>query len=131
MIWAAVTATERSPLVFEPCGVKINSVHIFLLFLNQSYNHGLQNISGFTMVSPTGFSTITWLQRNPNVDSEEHSISKDLWPAKSPRPQSLGVFYLVNFEDKSLSYPSHFSRVPQNKTAKGMGSNSTTDTCRL
>ncbi|KAF2361827.1 GPCR family 3 C-terminal protein [Trinorchestia longiramus] len=48
------------------------------------------------------------------------------------RPQSLGLFYLVHFEDKGLSYSSHFSRLPQSKTAKGMGSNSTrTDTaCR-
>ncbi|KAF2355775.1 hypothetical protein FHG87_013466 [Trinorchestia longiramus] len=52
---------------------------------------------------------------------------------KKPRPQFFALFYLIHFGDKGLSYyPSHVSRVPQSKTAKGMGSNSTrTDTCRL
>ncbi|KAF2346612.1 hypothetical protein FHG87_022632, partial [Trinorchestia longiramus] len=38
----------------------------------------------------------------------------------------------VHFEEKGLSYPSHFSRVSQSKTAKGIGGNCTrTDTCRV
>ncbi|KAF2366124.1 hypothetical protein FHG87_003119 [Trinorchestia longiramus] len=41
--------------------------------------------------------------------------------SKQPGPQSLELFYLVHFGDKGLSYPSHFSRVPQSKTAKEMG----------
>ncbi|KAF2354045.1 hypothetical protein FHG87_015200 [Trinorchestia longiramus] len=95
---------------------------------------GYRTFSGFTMESPTGFSTITWLQRNPNLVSKEHSIfhKQRYIASKEPRPQSLGLFYLVYFGDKGLSYPSHFSQVPQSKTAKGMGNNSTrTDTCRL
>ncbi|KAF2355596.1 hypothetical protein FHG87_013646 [Trinorchestia longiramus] len=95
---------------------------------------GYKTFTRFTMESPKGFSTITWLQRNPNLDSEEHSIfhKQRCMASKEPRPQSLGLFYLIHFRDKGLSYPSQFSRVPQSKTAKGMGSNSTrTDTCRL
>ncbi|KAF2347562.1 hypothetical protein FHG87_021683 [Trinorchestia longiramus] len=95
---------------------------------------GCRTFSGFTMESPTGFSSITWLQRNPNLDSEEHSIlhKQRCMASMEPRPQSLGLFYLVHFGDKGLIYPSYFSLVPQSKTAKGMGSNSTgTDTCRL
>ncbi|KAF2367554.1 hypothetical protein FHG87_001690 [Trinorchestia longiramus] len=87
---------------------------------------GYRTFSGFTMESPTGFNTTTWLQRNPNLDSLEHSIfhKQRCMASKEPQPQSLGFFYLVHFGDKGLSYPSHFSRVPQIKTAKGMGSNS-------
>ncbi|KAF2344278.1 hypothetical protein FHG87_024966 [Trinorchestia longiramus] len=95
---------------------------------------GCKTFSGFTMESLTGFSTITWLQRNPNLNSEEHSIfhKQRCMASKEPRPQSLKLFYLVHFGDKDLSYPSHFSRVPQRKTARECGSNSTkTDTCRL
>ncbi|KAF2358944.1 hypothetical protein FHG87_010300 [Trinorchestia longiramus] len=95
---------------------------------------GYRTFSGFTKESPTRFSTITWLQRNPNLDAEEHSIfhKQRCMASKEPRPQSLGLFYLVHFGGKGLSYPSHFSRVPQSKTAMGMGSNSTrTDTCGL
>ncbi|KAF2357473.1 hypothetical protein FHG87_011771 [Trinorchestia longiramus] len=95
---------------------------------------GYRTFSGFTIESPTGFSNITWLQRNPNLDSEEHSIShkQRCMASREPRPQSLRLFYLVHFGDEGLSYPSHFSQVPRSKTAKGMGSNSTrTDTCRL
>ncbi|KAF2344438.1 hypothetical protein FHG87_024806 [Trinorchestia longiramus] len=93
---------------------------------------GYRTFSGFTMESPTGFSTITWLQRNLNLDSDEHSIIRKqrCMASEEPRPQSHGLFYLVHFGDKGLSYLSNFSRVPQSKTAKGMGSNFTrTDTC--
>ncbi|KAF2365863.1 hypothetical protein FHG87_003381 [Trinorchestia longiramus] len=95
---------------------------------------GYRTFSGFTMESPTGFNTITWLQRIPNLDSEEYSIfhKQRCMTSKEPRPQSFRLFYLVHFGDKGLSYSSHVFRVPQSKTAKGMGSNSTkTDTCRL
>ncbi|KAF2358407.1 hypothetical protein FHG87_010829 [Trinorchestia longiramus] len=76
-----------------------------------------------TMESPTGFSTIPWLQRNPNLDSEEHSIfhKQRCMARKESQPQSLELFYLVHFRDKGFSYPSHFSRVPQSKTEKGNG----------
>ncbi|KAF2359365.1 hypothetical protein FHG87_009873 [Trinorchestia longiramus] len=93
-----------------------------------------RTFSEFTMEYPTEFSTIIWLQCNPNLDSEEHSIfhKQRCMASKEPRPQSLRLFYLVYFEDKGLSYPSHFSRVPRSKTAKEMGRNYTrTDTCRL
>ncbi|KAF2347288.1 hypothetical protein FHG87_021957 [Trinorchestia longiramus] len=92
---------------------------------------GYRTFSGFTKESPTGFSTITWLQRNQNLDSEEHSIfhKQICMASKEPQPQSLGLFYLVYFGDKGLSYPSPLT---QSKTAKGMGNNSIrTDTCRL
>ncbi|KAF2356413.1 hypothetical protein FHG87_012831 [Trinorchestia longiramus] len=95
---------------------------------------GYRTFLGFTVESPTGFSSITWLQRNPNSDSEEHSIfhKQRCMASKEPRLQSLGLFYLVHFRAKGLSYSSHFSRVFQSKTAMGMGSNSTrTDTFRL
>ncbi|KAF2359308.1 hypothetical protein FHG87_009936 [Trinorchestia longiramus] len=95
---------------------------------------GFRTFSGFTMESPTEFSTITWFQGNPNLDSEEHSIYRKqrCMVTKKPQPQSLRLFYQVHFGDKGLSYPSHFSQVLQSKTAKRVGSNSTkTDTCRL
>ncbi|KAF2355538.1 hypothetical protein FHG87_013714 [Trinorchestia longiramus] len=95
---------------------------------------GYRIFSGFIMESLTGFSTITWLQRTPNLDSEEHSIfhKQRCKASKKPQPLSLELFYLVHFGDKGLSYPSHFSRVPQRQTVKRMGNNSTkTDTCRL
>ncbi|KAF2359730.1 hypothetical protein FHG87_009517 [Trinorchestia longiramus] len=95
---------------------------------------GYRTFIGFTMESLTAFSTITWLQRNPNLDSEENSIfhKQRCMASKEPPPQSLGLSYLVQFGDKGLSYPSHFCRVPQSKTTKGMGSNFTgIDTCRL
>ncbi|KAF2347278.1 hypothetical protein FHG87_021967 [Trinorchestia longiramus] len=52
---------------------------------------GYRTFSGFTMESPTGFSTITWLQRNPNLDSGEHSIfhKQRCMASKEPRPQFL------------------------------------------
>ncbi|KAF2368993.1 hypothetical protein FHG87_000247 [Trinorchestia longiramus] len=35
---------------------------------------GYRTFSRFTIETPTRFSTITWLQLNPNLDSKEHSI---------------------------------------------------------
>ncbi|KAF2354667.1 hypothetical protein FHG87_014579 [Trinorchestia longiramus] len=85
-----------------------------------------KTFSEFTMESPTGFSTITWFQRNPNLDSKGYSIfhKQRCMTSKKPRPQSLGLFCLVHFGDKGLCYPSHFCQVSQRETAKGMGSNS-------
>ncbi|KAF2361371.1 hypothetical protein FHG87_007869 [Trinorchestia longiramus] len=106
--------TELRTVHFSHFGIKVVTM-------------GYRTFSGFTMESPTGFSTITWLQRNPNLDSEEHSIfhKQRCMASKKPRPQSLGHFHLVYFGDGGLGYyPSHFSRVPQSKTAKGMGSDS-------
>ncbi|KAF2350363.1 hypothetical protein FHG87_018879 [Trinorchestia longiramus] len=95
---------------------------------------GYRTFSAFTMESATAFDTITWLQRNTNLDSEKHSIfhKQRCMASKESQLQSLGLFYLVHFGDKGLSYSSHFSQVVQSNTAKGMGSNSTrTDTYRL
>ncbi|KAF2361903.1 hypothetical protein FHG87_007340 [Trinorchestia longiramus] len=115
MVWAAMTATGRSSLIFVPCGVKRHVVNLRTNIFSR-------------------FSTITWLQRNLNLDSEKHSIfhKQRCMASKEPRSQSHGLFYLVHSGDKGLSYPSHFSRVPQSKTAKEIGSNTTrTDTCCL
>ncbi|KAF2349484.1 hypothetical protein FHG87_019760 [Trinorchestia longiramus] len=95
---------------------------------------GYSTFSGFIMKFLTRFRTIMWLKRNPKLDSDEHSIfhKQRCITSKELRPQSLGLFYLVQFRDKDLSYPSHFSRFPQSKTVMGMGSNSIrTDTCHL
>ncbi|KAF2364478.1 hypothetical protein FHG87_004768 [Trinorchestia longiramus] len=82
-----------------------------------------RTFSGFTMEFQTGFSTTTLLQRNPILDSEEQSIihKQRCVDNKEPRPISLGLFYMVHFGDKGLSYPSHFSRVPLSKNCKGNG----------
>ncbi|KAF2346295.1 hypothetical protein FHG87_022949 [Trinorchestia longiramus] len=135
-VWAAVTDTARSSHFFVPCGVKLNSKQVpFSYFqIKVATIITYRTFSGFTLESPTGFSPITWLQSNPNLNLEEHSIlhKQRCIATKEPRPQSPGLFYLIHFGDKGFSYPSHFSRVPQSKTAKGMRSNSTrTDTCGL
>ncbi|KAF2349461.1 hypothetical protein FHG87_019782 [Trinorchestia longiramus] len=68
---------------------------------------GYKVFSGFTMESPTGFSTIICLQRNPNLDSEEHSIfhKQRCIANKETRLQSLGLFYQVIFETRVLATP--------------------------
>ncbi|KAF2368445.1 hypothetical protein FHG87_000807 [Trinorchestia longiramus] len=107
---------------------EFKTVH-FSYFRIKAATMGCRTFSGFAMESPTGFSTITWLQRNPNLDSEEHSIFHKQIGAFD---LILLDFHLVNFQDKGLSYSSHFTRVRQSKTTKGMRSNSIrTDKCRL
>ncbi|KAF2359239.1 hypothetical protein FHG87_010005 [Trinorchestia longiramus] len=59
------------------------------------------------MQSPTGFSTITWLQRNPNLDSEEHSIfhKQRCMASKESRLHSLGVSIWSIWDTRVLATP--------------------------
>ncbi|KAF2365410.1 hypothetical protein FHG87_003837 [Trinorchestia longiramus] len=77
---------------------------------------------GFTMESPTGFSTITWLQRNPNLDSEEHSIShkQRYMASKKPRPQSL-PFLSGPFWRQGSYLPLILLSSPSNQNCEGNG----------
>ncbi|KAF2344780.1 hypothetical protein FHG87_024464 [Trinorchestia longiramus] len=87
MVWVAVTATGRSPLVFVPCEVKLNSERYISLILGskflpwatehfQSSPWSLQQDSAASHGSNV---TQTWIQRNtPSF------ISKDVLPARSP-----------------------------------------------
>ncbi|KAF2345418.1 hypothetical protein FHG87_023826 [Trinorchestia longiramus] len=102
MIWAVVIVTGRFPLIFVPYGDKLNSEwYIYLILESKFLPWVTKHFQGS-------------LQRNPNLDSEEHSIfhKQRSMANKEPRPQSFELFCLVHFEDKSFSHPSHFSRVP-------------------
>ncbi|KAF2361145.1 hypothetical protein FHG87_008100 [Trinorchestia longiramus] len=94
MVWAAVTATGRSPLVFVPCGNKLNSERYIYLILESKL---LPWATEHFQVSPWSFQqdsapshdsnvTQTWIQRNiPSF------ISKDVWPARRPDLNSLDL----------------------------------------
>ncbi|KAF2356635.1 hypothetical protein FHG87_012610 [Trinorchestia longiramus] len=68
---------------------------------------GYITLSGFSMESPTGFSTIAWLQRNPNLDSEEHSIfhKQICMASKEPDLNPLEFFIWSILEIKVLATP--------------------------
>ncbi|KAF2344732.1 hypothetical protein FHG87_024512 [Trinorchestia longiramus] len=87
MVWAAVTATGRSPLVFVPCGIKLNSERYIYLILaskllpwaTEHFQDSLWSLQQDSSQSHGSNVTQTWIQRNiPSF------ISKDVWPSKSP-----------------------------------------------
>ncbi|KAF2355947.1 hypothetical protein FHG87_013296 [Trinorchestia longiramus] len=85
MIWAAVTATGRSPLVFVSCGVKLNSEQYISRILESKLlpwatEHFKDSQWSFQQDSaPSHSSNVfqTWIQRN--ILS---FINKDVWPAR-------------------------------------------------
>ncbi|KAF2357103.1 hypothetical protein FHG87_012141 [Trinorchestia longiramus] len=93
MVWAAVTATGRSPLVFVPCGVKLNSErHISLILKLKVLPWATEHFRDSPWSpqhdsAPSHVSNViqTWIQRN--ILS---FISKDVWPVKS---LDLNLFY--------------------------------------
>ncbi|KAF2348113.1 hypothetical protein FHG87_021132 [Trinorchestia longiramus] len=74
---------------------------------------GHTTFPGFPMESRTGFSTITWVQRNPNLDSEKHSIfhKQRCMPSKEPLPQSFDLCIWFILETRVLATP-HSSLEP-------------------
>ncbi|KAF2365743.1 hypothetical protein FHG87_003493 [Trinorchestia longiramus] len=114
MVWAAVTATGRSPLVFVLCGVKLDSErYISLILESKLLQWAIEHFQG----SP-------WSLQQNSAPSHGSNVPQTWIPRNIPS--------FIRKDVAALSCPSHFSRVPQSKTAKEMGSNSTkTDTCRL
>ena len=73
MVWAAVTATGRPPLVFFPSGVKLNSQrYISDIFEAELLPWHRKNFQRFTMEFSTRLCPITWLKHDPKLDSGSH-----------------------------------------------------------
>ncbi|KAF2349029.1 hypothetical protein FHG87_020218 [Trinorchestia longiramus] len=109
MVWAAVTATGRSLLIFVPCGVKLNSERYISLILELkllswatehfqgSPEHCIQQDSAPSHGSNV---TQTWIQRNtPSF------TSKDVWPARRPNLNSLDFSIWSILETRDLATP--------------------------
>ncbi|KAF2345183.1 hypothetical protein FHG87_024060 [Trinorchestia longiramus] len=87
MVWAAVTESGRYPLVFVPCGIKLNSERYIYLILaskllpwaTEHFQDSLWSLQQDSSPSHGSNVTQTWIQRNiPSF------ISKDVWSSKSP-----------------------------------------------
>ena len=134
MIWAAVTPSGRSPLVFVPSGMKLNSernvsdiLESQLLPWADKHFQGLSwSLQQDSAPSDGSKMTQTWIQRK--ILS---FISKELWPARTPTLNHLD-FSIFHFGGKGFSLSSLFSWCSEGKTEEGMGRNpSRADQCRL
>ena len=86
MVWTAITATGRSPLVFVPSGVKVVTASVTFRKLNCFPGHVSTLIPShgvFALESSTRLRSVTWLQNDSKLDSGSHS-SLDEWPSRSP-----------------------------------------------
>ena len=100
MVWGAVTATRRSPLVFVPSGVKLNSqryisdiLEICLLpWAKEHFQGSAWSLQQDSAPSHGSKLTQAWIQRNiPSF------IGKDEWPARSPdlNPLDFSVWSIL------------------------------------
>ena len=87
MVWSAVTETGKSPLLFVPSGVKLNTHRYIadilegcLLPWAKKHFQGVPwSLQQDSAPSPASKITQSWIQRKiPSV------ISKEVWPARSP-----------------------------------------------
>ncbi|KAF2361411.1 hypothetical protein FHG87_007834 [Trinorchestia longiramus] len=108
MVWATVTPTGRSLLVFVPCEVKLNSERYISLILKskllpwatehfQGSSWSLEQDSSPSLGSNV---TQTWIQRN--ISS---FISRDVWPVKSPDFNPLDFSIWSILETRVLATP--------------------------
>ena len=92
MVWAAITATGRSPLVFVPTGVKLNSQRYIsdileaelLLWAHKHFDGVPWTLQQESAPSHGSKITQSWIQ----VDIPAF-ISKDEWPSRSPNLNPL------------------------------------------
>ncbi|KAF2350228.1 hypothetical protein FHG87_019015 [Trinorchestia longiramus] len=111
MVWVAVAATGRSPLVFVPCWVKMNSErYIFLILESKLLPRAIEHFqsSPWSLQQDSTPShgcnvTQTWIQRNiPSF------IRKDVWPTRSPdlNPLDFSIWSILETRVLAISYVS-------------------------
>ena len=100
MVWAAITATGKSPLIFVPSGVELNSQHYILDILEaELLPWACKHFDGTPSTlqqdsSPSHGSKMTqsWIQAHIPA-----FISKDEWPSRSPdlNPLDFSVYSIL------------------------------------
>ena len=98
MVWAAVTETGRSPLLFVPSGVKLNFQRYIadilegcLLPWAKKHFQGVPwSLQQDSAPSHAAEITCSWTQRKiPSF------ISKEVWPARSPNPLDIFIWSIL------------------------------------
>ena len=108
MVWAAVTAIGRSPLLFVPSGVKLNSQGYvadilkgcLLPWTNQHFQGEPWTLQQDSAPSHGSKFTQSWIQRK--ISS---FISKEDWPARSPDLNPLDYSIWSILENKICLTP--------------------------
>jgi transposase len=100
MVWAAVTATGRSPLVFVPSGVKLNSQRyisdileaVLLPWARKHFNGSPWSFQQDSAPSHGSNMTQNWIQGHIPA-----FISKNEWPSRSPdlNPLDFSVWAIL------------------------------------
>ena len=106
MVWAAVTATGRSPLLFVPTGVKLNSERYIsdilegclLPWAKQHFKDKLWTLQQDSMPSHGSKFIQSWILR-------KIPISKEDWPARSPALNLLEYSIWSILEKRLCSTP--------------------------
>ena len=104
MVWAAVTETGRSPLLFEPSGVKLNSQRYIADIWGLPAALRQEALPKSFLVHATELCTLSLFQENPILDSEESSLIHKLGSlaCNEPWPQPFGLLHLVNSGEKGV-----------------------------
>lgn len=109
MVWAAVTATGRSPLVFVPSGVKLNSERYIsdileaelLPWARQHFDGAPWTFQQDSAPSHGSKMTQSWIRAHiPSF------LSKDEWPSRSPDLNPLDFSVWSILESRACTTPS-------------------------
>ena len=122
MVWAAITATRKSPLIFVPSGVKLNSQrYISDILEGQLLPWVREHFEGAPWTfqqnsAPSHGSRMTqgWIQGHIPA-----FISKEDWPSNSPvlNPLDFSVWSILESKTSNFSW---FSRESEGQIAAGM-----------
>lgn len=108
MVWAAVTETGRSPLLFVPSGVKLNSQRYIadilqgclLPWAKKHFQGAPWTLQQDSAPSHASKITQSWIQRKIPA-----FICKEVWPARSPDLNPLDFSIWSILETKACSSP--------------------------
>ena len=124
MARAAVTATGRSPLVFVPSGVKLNSQrYISDILEGELLPWAREHFEEESRTFKQDSCALTWFKNDPTVDSGPHSgvYQQGRLALKEPGPESFGLFGVVHPREQGLPNFSWFSQESDCQIAAGVG----------
>ena len=116
MVWAGVSSVGRTPLIFVPAGVKINSKTYQDLILEpvvKDLSHTMFSGQKFVFQQDGAPAHTSKMSQDWLKSKIPDFIQKEEWPPIQPRFKSNGLFYVVHHGEQCL-----FEVTPHNQLPK-------------
>ena len=105
IVWPVVTATGKSPLVFVPSRMKLNSQRCISDILKcEPLPWVREHLERAPLDLPARLGALTRLKNDPTVDSSPHLCvhQQGRLTLKEPGPKSFGFFGIVHLREQGL-----------------------------